>query len=52
VPRHAHLHPPLRKGRLASIQTDYLVSTREFIRDHEKKVREYEEQPEELVSNT
>lgn len=49
LPRLAHLHPRLRKGTPVPTQQDYTASAGDFLRDHERKVREYEEEPEELV---
>lgn len=41
VPRYSILHSAFRKSRPFTIKIEYLQSTREFIRSHEKKVREY-----------
>ena len=40
---------PSEKVTPPLIQTEYLMTTREFLRDHEKKVKEYEEELHELV---
>jgi hypothetical protein len=41
---------PSEKVPLFLIQIEYLATMREFIRDHDKKAREYEEELDDLVS--
>lgn len=41
---------PSEKVQHSTTQIEYLASTREFIRDHDKKVKEYEEELDDLVS--